>query len=162
MCIRDRGSQHAARWVWLRACGLGDDGTGWLDAVLGRIQVGPTLLPWKAFGVLDLDGTQHRLGGLLRGGTQVDVRTDGARIGLVGPSAKVWVTATVPLTSTVGWEYADPGGHRHEVVNCSVATMRLEVQSDGRTTMCLPDRRGVLELGADVKQLDVPLQAYPD
>ena len=47
------GSQHAARWVWLRVCGLGDDGTGWLDAVLGRVQVGPVLAPWKAFGALE-------------------------------------------------------------------------------------------------------------
>ena len=46
------GSQHAARWVWLRVCGLGDDGAGWLDAVLGRVQVGPVLAPWKAFGAL--------------------------------------------------------------------------------------------------------------
>lgn len=156
------GSQHAARWVWLRACGLGEDGTGWLDAVLGRIQVGPTLLPWKAFGVLQLDGVRHPLGGLLRGGTGVDVRPDGARITLAGPSATVGVTATVPLTSTVGWEYADPSGHRHEVVNCSVASMVLEAQVDGRTTMCLPTRRGVLELGADERQLDVPLQPFPD
>ena len=156
------GSQHAARWVWLRACGLGEDGTGWLDAVLGRIQVGPTLLPWKAFGMLQLDGTQHRLGGLLRGGAGVDVRPDGARITLVGPGARVGVTATVPLTSTVGWEYADPSGHRHEVVNCSVASMALEAHVDGRTTTSVPTRRGVLELGADVKQLDVALQPYRD
>ena len=156
------GSEHAARWVWLRVCGLGDDGAGWLDAVLGRVQVGPGLLPWKAFGALHLDGKRHHLGGLLRRGTEVEVRPDGARIGLVGPTARVTVSATAPLTSTVGWEYADPSGHRHEVVNCSVAAMELEAEVDGRRTSYTPTRRGVLELGADEKQLDVPLQPFAD
>ena len=156
------GSQHAARWVWLRVCGLGDDGTGWLDAVLGRVQVGPTLLPWKAFGALSLDGTRHHLGGLLRRGTVVDVRADGARITLAGPGAEVTVTATVPLSSTVGWEYADPGGHRHEVVNCSVASMEVDAVLGVRRTTQAPARRGVLELGADERQLDVALQPFPD
>jgi hypothetical protein len=156
------GSEHAARWVWLRVCGLGDDGSGWLDAVLGRVQVGPVLAPWKAFGSLQLDGTRHHLGGLLRRGTDVDVRPDGARITLAGPGAKVTVTATVPLTSTVGWEYSDPSGHRHEVVNCSVASMELEADLGGRRTTYAPTRRGVLELGADQKALDVPLQPFSD
>jgi hypothetical protein len=156
------GSEHAAQWVWLRVCGLGDDGTGWLDAVLGRVQVGPVLLPWKAFGALELDGARHHLGGLLRRGTDVEVRTDGARIHLVGPTARIDVTATVPLASTVGWEYADPSGHRHEVVNCSVAAMHLEAEINGRRTSYAPVRRGVLELGADAKQLDVPLQPFAD
>ena len=157
------GSQHAARWVWLRVCGLGDDGTGWLDAVLGRVQVGPVLAPWKAFGALSLDGTRHHLGGLLRRGTDVEVRTDGARITLAGPDAKVTVTATVPLTSTVGWEYADPTGDRHEVVNCSVASMRLEAETWAvAVTTYTPTRRGVLELGGDERSLDVPLQPFPD
>ena len=156
------GSQHAARWVWLRVCGLGDDRAGWLDAVLGRVQVGPVLLPWKAFGALSLDGTRHHLGGLLRRGTAVDVRADGTRITLAGPGAEVTVTATVPLASTVGWEYADPSGHRHEVVNCSVASMELEAVLGGRRTSYAPTRRGVLELGADERQLDVALQPFPD
>jgi hypothetical protein len=156
------GSEHAARWVWLRVCGLGDDGSGWLDAVLGRVQVGPVLAPWKSFGVLHLDDTRYRLGGLLRRGSDVEVRSDGARITLAGPGAKVTVAATVPLTSTVAWEYADPAGHRHEVVNCSVASMELEVDLGGRRATYAPSRRGVLELGADERALDIPLQPFPD
>ena len=62
------GTEHAARWIWLRASGLGDDGTGWLDAVLGRVRVGPVLAPWTSFGALELDGTRHHLGGLLAQG----------------------------------------------------------------------------------------------
>ena len=141
---------------------LGDDGAGWLDAVLGRVQVGPVLAPWKAFGALSLDGTRHHLGGLLRRGSDVEVRPDGARITLAGPDAKVTVTATVPLPSTVGWEYADPTGHRHEVVNCSVASMTLEADLGGRDTTYTPVRRGVLELGATERSLDVPLQPFAD
>lgn len=157
------GSERAARGVWLRVCSLGDDGSGWLDAVLGRVRVGPVLAPWTAFGALQVDGTRHHPGGLLRRGADVEVRPDGARIRLAGPSAQITVTATVSLPSTVGWEYADPTGHRHEVVNCWVAAMELEAElGDRRTTYRPPPRRGVLQLGADAKALHVLLQPFAD
>lgn len=156
------GTEHAARWIWLRVAGLGEDGGGWLDAVLGRVRVGPVLSPWTAFGGLAYDRERHQLGGLLRRGVEVELFDDGARIVLAGPGVRVETRATVPLTSTVGWEYADPGGHRHEVVNCSVASMEVDVTVRGRSTHLAPARRGVLEIGGEVRALDVPLQPYPD
>jgi hypothetical protein len=156
------GTEHAARWVWLRVCGLGEGATGWLDVILGRVRVGPVLTPWTAFGMLDLDGEQYRLGGLGNRGTRVTVRPTGADIVLTGSGVRVLTRATVALASTVGWEYADPTGGRHEVVNSSVAAMVLEVRQRGSTRTLRPERRGVLELGADGRALDVPLQAYPD
>jgi hypothetical protein len=156
------GVEHAAKWAWLRVCGLGEDGHGWLDAVLGRVRVGSVLSPWKAFGALEVDGTRHRLGGLVRRGTGLEAGPSGARITLAGPTAAVTVTADVPLGSTVGWEYADPSGHRHEVVNCSVAAMSLEAVINGRRSRFAPTRRGVLELGGDERAFDVPLQPFAD
>lgn len=156
------GTEHAARWVWLRACGLGEDGTGWLDAILGRVRVGPVLTPWTAFGALALDGTRHRLGGFGKRATSVTVRPEGADIVLTGKGIRLMTRATVPLPATVGWEYRDPVGGRHEVVNSSVASMELELALRGRRGTLRPQRRGVLELGADQRILDVPLQPYPD
>ncbi|HET6937228.1 MAG TPA: hypothetical protein VFI19_01435, partial [Nocardioides sp.] len=63
---------------------------------------------------------------------------------------------------TVGWEYADPGGHRHEVVNSSVTTMQVDVDRDGRRQTFRPIRRGVLEVGGDARAFDVPLQPFSD
>ncbi|HEX5090426.1 MAG TPA: hypothetical protein VFV89_21630 [Nocardioides sp.] len=156
------GTEHAARWIWLRAGGLGEDGSGWLDAVLARVRVGPALTPWTGFGALTLDGERHRLGGLLSRGTRVELLAEGARVMLTGRGIRVGCHATVALTSTVGWEYADPGGHRHEVVNCSVATTRADVEQAGRRVELQPDRRGVLEVGGDTRAFDVPLQPFAD
>lgn len=156
------GSQHAARWIWLRACGLGSDGEGWLDAVLARIRVGPVLTPWTAFGGLQLDGVRHALGGLLRRDTAVGLDFDGATITLGGPGISVVTQVSVPLASTVGWKYADPNGHGHEVVNCSVAQMTLTVRRGSQSAVLEPTRRGVLEVGGDERAFDVPLQPYED
>jgi hypothetical protein len=156
------GTEHAARWIWLRASGLGDDGRGWLDAVLGRVRVGPVLAPWTAFGALELDGTRHHLGGLLARGTSVALSDSGAGIGLTGSGLAVRVRAEVPLAETVGWEYSDPAGHRHEVVNSSVADISLVVERGGSQQAFHPARRGVLEVGGDRRAFDVPLQPYPD
>ena len=156
------GSQHAARWVWLRVCGLGDDGAGWLDAVLGRVQVGPVLAPWKAFGALSLDGTRHHLGGLPAAARTSRCAPTVRGSPWPGPTRRSPSRRPCRSPSTVGWEYADPSGDRHEVVNCSVASMELEADLGGRVTTYAPTRRGVLELGADERSLDVPLQPFPD
>lgn len=156
------GTEHAARWIWLRASGFGEDGKGWLDTVLGRVRVGPALAPWTAFGALELDGTRHRLGGLLSRGTSVELADNGATIGLAGAGVSVRVRAEVSLAATVGWEYSDPGGHRHEVVNSSVADISLAIDRGRSRDAFHPPRRGVLEVGGDRRAFDVPLQPFPD
>ncbi|MFL6061784.1 MAG: hypothetical protein ACJ72E_11165 [Marmoricola sp.] len=156
------GTEHAARWVWMRAAGLGEDGRGWLDAIVGRARVGPLLAPWTAFGTLELEGRRHRLGGLLTRGAAVDVHPGGALITLPGKDVRVMARATVPPGSTVGSEYRDPSGHRHEVVNCSVTAWALDVAGAGRPRTFDPVRRGVLELGGDGRALDIPLQPFGD
>lgn len=157
------GTEHAARWVWLRSSGLGDDQNGWLDVVLGRVRIGPVLAPWTAFGALSLDGKVHRLGGLLGRRAQVETRSDGAIITAAGPDLHVEVDAEVRPEATVGWEYADPNGHRHEVVNSSVAVMTVRVRTaDGFRSILAPVRRGVLEIGADERAFDVALQPDHD
>lgn len=156
------GTEHAARWIWLRAAGLGDDGVGWLDAVLGRVRVGPMLTSWTAFGAIELDGVRHALGGLLSRGTTVTIADYGASIALAGRGIAVEVDARVSLDAAVGWEYSDPAGHRHEVVNSSVAAMTVVVDRAGHRETFAPPRRGVLEVGGDHRAFDVPLQPYPD
>ncbi len=156
------GTEHAARWIWLRASGFGEDGTGWLDAVLGRVRIGPALAPWTAFGALELDSTRHQLGGLLARGTSVAVSDNGATIGLTGSGVSVRARVEVSLAATVGWEYSDPGGHRHEVVNSSVADISLAIDRGRSRDAFQPSRRGVLEVGGDRRAFDVPLQPFPD
>lgn len=155
------GTEHAARWVWLRVSGLGEDEDGWLDAVLGRVKVGPTLAPWTAFGALAINGQIHRLGGLGRK-TEVETAEGGATIHLSGSGLRATVVAAVNLDETVGWEYADPAGHLHQVVNSSVATMSVEIERHRGSQYLTPTRHGVIEIGGDHRAFDVPIQPFRD
>jgi hypothetical protein len=156
------GTQHAEQWIWLRVPGLGEDGLGWLDAVLGRVRVGPLLAPWTAFGAAEVDGTRHQLGGLLNRGTRVEVNPDGAVIDLAGKAIEVSVRATISPPTTVAWEYSDPAGHRHEVINNSVATMSATISRGAGRATYSPSQRGVLEIGGEERAVDIPLQPYTD
>ena len=61
------GAEHAHRWIWLRGASFVDHPDAWLDVVVGRIKVGPLVLPWIANGVLAPEGSRGRrlrVGGL--------------------------------------------------------------------------------------------------
>lgn len=102
------GTEHAAAWAWLRITGLGDDETGWIDAVLGRVRIGPVLAPWVGFGVLDLDGQRHRLGGLLNRHTAMNIYDDSTTITLTGPGIRVATTTTISVPTLVGGSTPTP------------------------------------------------------
>jgi hypothetical protein len=142
------GEQHAASWIWLH--GLGFDGHGsdtWLDVAVGRIALGPVTTPWVANGVLSLHGERLVLGGL---GRRVAVVADDDHCVLRLPGKDVTVTATAaaPADAFVEWDYADPDGSGHRVVNCSVAdlTVRVERAGAGAVELAGPSR-GAYELG---------------
>lgn len=156
------GTEHAARWAWLRVAGLGGDDSGWIDAVLGRVRIGPALAPWVGFGTLELDGQRHRLGGLLNRGTALDIGEDTVTVTLAGSDITVNTTARISLPATVGWVYSDPAGHCHEVVNSSTATTQVELRRGPERLLLRPARRGVIELGADQAAFPIDIQRYPD
>lgn len=155
------GSEHARRWIWLRGASFAEDPEAWLDVVIGRIKVGPVVLPWIANGVLDLRGVRHRVGRL---GRRVTVREqrDGCAIVLPGREASLTVHVTAPLPISVGWEYADPAGGRHQVRNCSAAGLEVDVRRRGDVTRLSSAHGGVYELGTDEFDPDLTMQPYPD
>lgn len=56
------GRDHADRWIWVHATGLGRrDPHGWLDMVLARVRLGPVLSPWLPAGGVMLDGRLRRI-----------------------------------------------------------------------------------------------------
>lgn len=120
------GAQHAERWIWTHATGMGEDGEAWLDVALGRIKAGRMTTPWIANGVLSLDGERHRLGGPGRARrTEVREAPSSCELVLPGSNLTVQGTLSAPRESFVGWVYADPDGSEHHAVNCSVADMDL-------------------------------------
>ena len=65
----------------------------------------------------------------------------------------------------VGWEYADPapGSERHNTVNCSIASMTLTVEREGRPPVELHTEYGATyELGMRETDHGVPLQPFSD
>ena len=142
------GEQHAEQWIWLS--GLGFEGCGadtWLDVAIGRVRLGPVTTPWIANGAVSLDGRRLALGGLGRR-TTVIAADDRCTLRIPGPEATVTASVSAPPEAFVEWDYANPDGSMHRVVNCSVADLSMTVARKGGEPIELrADGRAAYELG---------------
>lgn len=160
------GSQHAERWIWLHGMcfdGHGDD--TWIDVVLGRIKLGPVMLPWVASGAICIEGQRLALGGLGRmRATDVSERPTRARLTLPGPGgASVDVDVGADRDCFVGWTYADPDGHTHDVANCSIADIEVTVGCPHRPTLRLrASGTAAFELGMREQDHGISIQPFAD
>ena len=153
------GAQHAERWVWLHATSFEGRGADtWLDAAIGRIKVGPWTTPWVANGVLSLNGVRHRLGGLGKRGTVVHEQPDRCRFRIPGEDFTIEGDVFAPREQFVGWVYADPDGSGHNVVNCSIASMRLGAGGADLSTA----HGAAYELGMRETDHGMAIQPFPD
>ena len=155
------GAEHAERWIWVHGTAFEEAPDAIFDAVLGRIKVGPVMVPWVANGLLELDGRRIRLGGLpaVRGTKVLDERAGHVEMTIPGEGGvKVSATFDAPLSETVAWIYSDPPGGEHHSLHTSTADLVLRV--DGRT---LTLRGGAAyELGLRPAPHGVPVEAFPD
>jgi len=159
------GSEHAERWIWTH-CGR-FEGRGpdtWLEAVLGRIRLGPWTVPWLGNGALSVDGERHRLGGPQRArSTRVDETPTGARFLLTGDRVRVEAEVRAPPEHVVVWRYADPDGPEHHSAHSSIADMRVTVRVGGGAPFVLHGAQsGSYELGMHETDHGLPVQAYED
>ncbi len=145
------GAEHAERWIWLHGVGFAEAPEAWLDVALGRVRVAGRMTPWIANGALSIGGRRLRLGGLGARGQRVAEHAGGCALSLPGEhGAMLEARVEVPAQAAAGWRYADPhGGAGHDVVNCSVAALELNVTLPGeRTERPLTSAYGgVYELG---------------
>jgi len=126
------GAEHAERWIWLHGVGFEEDEDAWLDVALGRIRVAGRLTPWVANGAVRIAGERYRIGGLGARGLGVQEHTEGCKLSMPGPKGlRIEAQVEVPSASSAGWLYADPDGGEHEVANCSVARVELDVRGPG-------------------------------
>lgn len=157
------GSEHAWTWIWLHGTGFEGDPDAWIDVALGRVKVAGRLLPWVANGAVSAGGERHRLGGLPRRGVRVDARPGTARLHLPGPSGSFAdIALEAPKSSTVAWTYASPDGHRHDVLNCSVARIEVNLKTNGRERQLVSEHGGTYELGLPERQDWVELEPIDD
>jgi hypothetical protein len=158
------GAEHAERWIWLHGTDLGAEPGAWLDATIGRINVGRWTTPWVANGCLSLDGVRHRLGGLGKvRGVRVDERPERATFTLPGDGIVVRGEVSAPRADVVGWVYSDPVGPQHHTAHCAVADMTLTVMRPGREPLTLAVAGGATyELGMREHDHGIPIQPFTD
>jgi hypothetical protein len=180
------GSEHAERWIWLHGIDFAEDRAQtsardappgapqtlptWLDVALGRVLVAGRMTPWLASGAISLDGRRIRLGGL--GARGVKVAESAARCSLTLPGeGGLLLEAHIdsPPGAAAGWRYADPVGHGpeeatvHDVVNCSVARLSLNVRPhDGAARTFHTEHGCAYELGMREHDHGVPIAPFAD
>jgi len=160
------GAEHAERWIWLHGIGFAEEPDAWLDVALGRIMLAGRMTPWVANGALSLGGRRYLLGGLGRRGLRAGESADGCDLHMPGAHGlAIDARVTVPKDSSAGWRYADPNGGEHEVVNCSVAAIELDVRLPGepRPRRLTSAHGGAYELGMRAGELHgVPIAPFAD
>jgi hypothetical protein len=159
------GTEHAERWIWLHGCAFAEEPQAWIDVALGRVRVAGRLTPWVASGAISLGGRRVRIGGLRARGLQVTETVDGCTLTLPGADGlELGVRADVPSGAQAGWRYADPAGPKHDVVNCSISALELDVRSGERSAplRLTSAHGGAYELGMREHDHGVPLAPFED
>jgi len=160
------GSEHAERWIWLHGIDFAQAQSAWLDVALGRIRIAGRMTPWVANGAFSKDGRRIRLGGLAGRGVSVSESSQGCVLRIPGEgSTTIEARVEVPGQSAAGWRYADPDGGEHEVVNCSVARLELELMraGEGSSSRLTSAHGAAYELGMRAgERHEVPLAPFSD
>jgi hypothetical protein len=159
------GAEHAERWIWLHGLDFEEAPDAWLDVALGRVKVAGRLTPWVANGALSIDGKRFRVGGLSARGLHVAETPDGCELRLTGERGlELEARVSVPTGTAAGWRYADPDGGAHDVVNCSIAALELNVKLPGeQVPRSLHSAHGAAyELGMREHDHGVPIAPFPD
>ncbi len=126
------GADHAERWIWLHATGLGErDPGGWLDLILARVRLGPVLSPWLPAGALQLEGKLQRVSAAAARGLRVELQHDTVKVSLPhGCENGLTITVTSPAHNAVHWDYASPRGQPRDVRHCSIASASIRIGAE--------------------------------
>ena len=158
------GAEHAERWVWIHGVGFAGHPSAWLDLAIGRVKLAGRMTPWVANGAISLDGRRYRVGGLAARGTNVAESVEGCRLRVAGERGMVLDgSIEVPAGTAAGWRYADPDGREHDVMNCSIAQLKLNVTFAGASLLALETAHaGAYELGMRERDHGVEIAPFSD
>lgn len=158
------GREHADRWVWVHAAGLGP--LRWLDLVLARTRVGGALTPWLATGAAGTLSGRVFLGGFRHRPVVEALSATGIDIRLPTATGALTITARAGDAATIGVLYPDPhqgggdqGGHR--VAHTGLADLQAhltDARGGRRFTATAP---AALEIGARGAWTDLPIADLP-
>jgi hypothetical protein len=79
---------------------------------------------------------------------------------IAGRGVHVRGSVSAPRKDFVGWVYADPDGSEYNTVNCSIASMHLDVTGTERARLDLGG--AAYELGMRERDHGMPIQPFPD
>ncbi len=158
------GAEHAERWIWLHGIDFEEDPRAWLDVAIGRVRLGRWTTPWVTNGALCSEGRRLALGGLGAKGLLVAETPQRCRLALPGQDGlSIDAHIDTPADSHAGWSYADPDGGRHDISNCSIASLTMTVRRPGAPARTLHTAHGAAyELGMREHDHGVPIASFPD
>lgn len=159
------GVEHAERWVWVQGAAFeGHPADDYFDMAVGRIRLAGMQTPWVGNAMLQLNGTGHRLGGFERiRSTEVAEEPTSCAFRLRGRGVKLRGRVSAERKDFVAWIYADPAGPEHNTLNCSISSLELDVELEGRPAQRLTvTGAAAYELGTRDTDHGIPLQPYPD
>jgi len=157
------GTEHAWTWVWISGAGFDQDPDAWVDLAMGRVKIAGRVTPWVVNGAISIDGERHRIGGMMRRGSEVVALPGKAMMSLRGEGkTKIELEAKAPREASVVWQYGSPDGHIHDVINCSLAKLEIGFSNgDGARTLST-GHGGTYELGLPDRQDWIKPQSIPD
>lgn len=156
------GRSHAEAYAWVH-CNAWDEGSdgpsgpgglagpngpAWLEAITGRIKLGPVLTPWLSLAALHIDGETHRFDGARALTSRaVDVSWYRLRLGLVKGARSLRIDVEAPRQDMAGLHYENPDGSMTHCLNSKLATGTVTLSLPGRPDRVLRSDRLALELG---------------
>jgi hypothetical protein len=145
------GRSHAHRYAWLHANALSEQPDGpplpgaWIEALTGRVRLGPTVLPFMTVAGLQLDGQLHHFAGpraLLRSEVAIDTRS----LRFVVERGRERLEASLRAEHFAGLRYHDPDGQELACLNSKLAQGTIRLAAGGRERV-LYTRQAALEIG---------------
>jgi hypothetical protein len=147
------GKSHAEAYAWVHANALCREhereplAHSWVEALSGRVRIGPLVLPWLNVAGIMLEGRLFRFDGvpaLLSRKVSVDART--YRFALAQGGVQLQAELSAEAEQLAGLRYEDPDGRALSCLNSKLATGLFRLTFEGRTHVLRTDQ-AALELG---------------
>ncbi len=145
------GKSHAHAYAWIHANALSERPEGpplegaWIEALTGRVRLGPTVLPFMTVAGIALDGVIHHFAGpraLLASEVTLDTRSFRFR----AMNGRAVLEAELGAEHFAGLRYQDPDGSELACLNSKLARGRITLEHAGRQRV-LYTHQGALEIG---------------
>jgi hypothetical protein len=146
-----RGHAHAYAWTHCNAFAPRPESEpcarAWLEAISGRVRLGPLVTPWLSCAAICVDGALYRFDAaraLLSRKLRVDARSYELELSQAG--ARLTARIVADPAQIAGLRYEDPDARQLACLNSKLAVADVRLSVGGRT-WALQSQRAALEIG---------------